>query len=414
MSLISKSWLYRYGLSFIFSIVIVLSFYMVKWLVPSDTAMYNEVTTFIFIVVSILLLFPIRKKILHFFLQRNIYASLSGSDFTNLDFAELPFGLEALVRTSFPELISWLGVFSASLAILEPNRRSYRIYSYHKKRLSNERVSNRKDYEKLCRYLARQNDGIFLEDESLPDDIRQQMEDLHVAAIYPLLYRSLVMGFFTFRVSPSISWNHAKQAISIFSNRAALSVQNYILSHRVIDFRVYENEFKLAQRVRKALERSVDMQTPNHIIKRLPTESPFVFEFFKLSPKRWISIALFCDRFSESSGIFVYSIIGRLYSFLHLSKKITLSQLANQVKASLNWQHFEHPIHILFIEINEVNKQLRLFTDKKEFSLQIQKIANSKDSRLRSGQVQIKNKLYTSVSIKQKDHRFELRFQDFP
>ncbi len=416
MSTFTKRWLYRYGLSFIFSVIVVLAFYLIDWLIPSDTSMRNEIVTVIFIVISVLLLFPIRKKFLYYFLRKDIYSSLSGFDFTNLDFSELPFNIEALVRTNFPELMSWLGISSASLSILEPNRMSYRVYLYHKKKLIDEATHDRKTYDKLCRYLGEKADNIFLEDENLPDDIHKQMESLHVTAIYPLLYRSFAIGFFTFRETPSLSSIHAKQVIAIFSNRAVLSVQNYILSNRVIDTRIYDNELKLASRIRKALERPMGPQIPSYEIKRLPTERPFVFEFFKIGPRRWVFVALFCNRFSDSSGILIYSILGRLYSSVHLLTHITLARLASNMKNSLNWQYIEYSIHTLFMELNEDNKQLKLFTNTKGFSVQNQATEQTKNNSLTPKKINVTNGRYTHTQIKDKRLNCfsEVLFQDIP
>ena len=366
----NKPRLYRYLLSLVFGVIIVFHFYLIRWAVPKNIPIYDEIVISIFIVFSILVLFPIRSKVLAYLLQKDDYTLLVGGDFSDLDFAERSLDMRSLLREDFPDFIDWLQLSSGSIAVMDVKRKSYHVYLYRKRKLVSEQNINRKAYDKLCSFLAKSSQSISINHTSLPKEVETQMKSLNAHTIHPLLYRSIVLGFLILHEPPRTPYT--ERTLEIFKHKAVLSVQNYILSHRVIDSRIYDREFQTAERVQKALENTAEPELSAFNIERLHGGTPpLIFEFFRLGQKKMLFMIIICETFSGSIGLFVYSILGRLYSFIHLRKRITLESLLKHIDKSQDWPRNLPSIKILFLELNEKTKRLS-FSRAEEFEIDLE------------------------------------------
>ena len=400
MKLFRKTQLYRYLFSFIFSVLAVLVFYALRWTIPKNISMYDEIVTIVFIVVAILILFPTRKKILSYFFHSRDYAFMLSGDFSDLDISTQPFAMETLLHKEFPVFLDWLGMSSGAIAILDPERKSYNLYYYHNKKMIRQQNLDRRTCEKLCRCLAElPTDGkISINETSLSEDVRQYMKELNAYHIYPLRYRKVVMGFLVFH--KSLRKSYTKHILQTFKYKAALSVQNYILSHRVIDSRIYDQEFKIAQRIHGALKSSEAPKISHYEIKWSKPEMGVVSDFFLTDRKHWLFVSLSYMHFTGSVGILIYSILGQIYSLINMKRYLGLEQLAREIAITHSWQQTDLPINVLLLELGQRNPKFNFFMTGKDFTIfQQEKLSpNEKQYLPIKGVLSLKDKTELQVS----------------
>ena len=405
-----KKVFYRLLSSLIFGGLVVLTFYMLHWLIPEKILMHNELVTLIFIGVSVFILFPARERVLHYLLKEESYSSLPGRSLRDPSFAKRYLSVESLIHNDFPNFTERLQISASSLAILEVGRKFYRIYHYRKKRLSSNEVLDRKSCDTLCRLLAKNPQGVYVEHKALSKETQEQMKKLNARVIHPLLYRKAVLGFFVFRDLPR--GTQAQELVEIFRYKATLSVQNHILSQRVIDNRVYDQEFAVASRIQKALENTAEPQIQNYKVQLLDRDLPLMFEFFKLNKGRWLFALMICKSFTGPMGILVYSLIGRLYSLIHLQKRIGLQKLFHSIKNSTEWQGTGNSIKLLFLELDEKAKRLSLLTEEEDFAVEEHKNRFSNSPKKRVKRKYIKSK-HSSLKLEAQTS-LQLFYQDIP
>ncbi len=395
----NKARFYRYFLSLVFGLIIVFHFYLIRWIVPKNITIYNEIVITIFILISILILFPIRSKLLSKFLERNNYLSLFGIDINQIDLAVHSLDMETFLHEDFPSFIDWLSFSSASIAIIGVERKTYRIYHYHKRKLVKESIIHRKSYEKLCSFLSNSPKSISINDKLLPKDVKEQMKNLDANTVHPLLYRSSVLGFFMTKETHRPLYT--EKALEFFKHKSALIVQNYILSNRVIDSRIYDREFQMAQKVQRDLENTTEPELYDFTIKRIIEEGdlpPLIFEFIKLDQKKILFMALICEVFNGATGILVYSVLGQLYSFIHLRKNISLASLLKHMQENEDWHRASSSMKSLFFEVDEKTKHIN-FSTSEEFEI-VYGTEKSNMKRKKLGQDDTSLQLTSDTSVK--------------
>ena len=360
----NKKFFYRLLFSLFFALVVILSFYTLHWLIPDKILMHNELVTLIFIGFSVLILFPARERILRHLLKED-YSSLSNQSLGVLGFTRKYLSLRSLIHTDFPVFVERLEISGSSLALLEAKRKFYQIYHYRRKKIIAQASLDRKSCDVLCHLLVKHSRGLYIDQKGISKEIEGQMRKLKARVIYPLLYRKVVLGFFVFHDIPR--GRQAQELVEVFRHRSTLIAQNYILSQRVIDNRIYDQEFALANRVRKALDNTSVPQIPNYKVQLPKTDIPLMFEFFMLDKKHWVFAIMLCESFTGSTGILLYTLIGRLYSLLHLQKKTSLKNLFYSMKENLDLAGRDSSIKLLLISLNEKTGKVHFITEDKDF-----------------------------------------------
>ena len=365
---VNRSHFYRLLFSFLYGLIIIITFYTIQWIVPENFLIYHEIVTMVFIIISVLILFPARQKIQSILLRSYKYFPIIGShiDLRNMNFLSISFTVESLINQIFPDFLIWLRVSRGSLIIMDTGRKMYHLYMYEKGKLIQTRSLHRKEFEQLSRYLVKKRKQVVLTDEKLPPFVLEQMKKLEAYWIHPILYRNTLTGFLTF-CEPLRSLN-AENTIEIFGYKVALCIQNYILSSRVIDSSVYDLEFKLAERIQNALGNSTVPTMSHYTIQRNTIGLPMLLEPFQLEKKRLIFAILVCDHFSAAEGILLYGVLGHLYSQINLIPNISLLRLSESLKKNQDWQRTEHQIHILFFELYEDRNKINLLSESINFS----------------------------------------------
>ena len=365
---VNRSHFYRLLFSFLYGLIIIVTFYTIRWIVPENFLMYNEIVTIVFIIISVLILFPARQKIQSILLRSYKHFPIIGNhiDLRNMNFLSISFTVESLINQIFPDFLIWLRVSRGSLIIMDTGRKMYHLYMYEKGKLIQTRTLPRKEFEKLSQYLVKKKKPVVLSEEKLPPFVLEQMKKLEAYWIHPILYRNTLTGLLIFCEPLRIL--NAENTIEIFGYKVSLCIQNYILSSRVIDSSVYDLEFKLAERIRNALGNSTVPTMLHFTIQKNTIDLPMLLESFQIEKKRSVFAILVCDHFSAAEGILLYGVLGHLYSQINLMPNISLLRLSESLKKDQDWQRAEHQIHILFFELYENRDKIKLLSESINFS----------------------------------------------
>ncbi len=337
--------------SLIFGIFVVGVYYAIRALVPETLALYDQAVTLLFIVVSALILFPARERIMARVLRRGEYFRFFGKDFHHLDFIARQFSVEDLVEEIFPTFMDWLGVRHARMAVLDPGRRSYRFHVYRNGRLLKSRFLYDRVNEELTRALKSRRATVYVTDPALSPALRQRMEDLGAIAVHPFLFRMRLLGFLVLHEPPRNK--HADRALEFFGDKAGVSIQNHIYSYRVIDSRLYDLELSQAHKVQNILHNAAPPRIPGIEIRRQPQLRDFtsVIEFFQTLDGRCFIVVMSSERFTGAAGVVLYGIVGHLYSFIHRETNITLHRVLAHLKKHLAMRTEEYRVEVFAAEI---------------------------------------------------------------
>ena len=337
-------------------------------MISKDFALrHDKIITLIFIVIFLIIFFPIKELILRYLLKKKNYFSFQIESFSALDFSKNSLSLESLVRKDFPNLMEWLQLSSGSLAIIDASRKFYRIYHYNGKNIISINILERTLYTALSNFLLKHPKGVSIADPFLPKKIKLQITNLDTSFIYPLIYNNVVIGLFLFK--EKIHKKHLGKTFEIFRYRAGLSIQNQIISQRVIDNRVYEYEFKVASRIQENMKSKIRPEISHYEVKAMTQGVPHLSEFLKLGEGHWLSVIIVCIPFTSVEGIRIYSLIGQLYSMINLEKAINLNLLFNSIKNNKDWQSETSSINLLLIKLDEKSKEINLISNQEKFSL---------------------------------------------
>lgn len=361
-----KSWLF----SLAFGLFVVAVFYVIRWIIPQNLVSYNQTVTILFIIIAVLILFPARARILARFLRRNEYTRYFGQDYHHLDFIARQFSVETLVGEVFPELMEWLGVRHGRLAVLEPSRRSYRFHVYRNGRLLKSRHSyERRAGDPFIRSLRHRRTGLDVAAPDLSPEVRTELERLGAARAHPFVFRGRLLGFLILHEPPRT--RHAARALDFFSDKAAVSIQNYILTYRMIDSRLYDAELHAAARVQSILHNAPSPRIPGIALRRTEQRQfTSILEFFHAGEERWFVAGLSSERLTSAAGIVLYGVFGRLYSFIQREDpaQITMQRLLAALKRGLA-DRADYSVDVLLMELQPASGRLVVLLEGDRYSV---------------------------------------------
>ena len=367
----NKMRIMRFLSLFIFGFIVALTFVFIHLLIPFinplGNKMHNEIATVIFILISILVLFPLRDFILTKMNKRGYLSYFILKDNQLLDTIERPFSIESLIQKEFPELMDWLSLFESSLAILESDRKSYLIYKYKNRKIIDKVKINKKEIDKLNLFLGKKNIQINLFDMDIPDEVGQQLKKLGYKIAYPLLFRKTVLGLLLFNQVPKSIY--AKSILEVFCHQSALTIHNHILSLRVIDSRIYDNEFKTARRILRSMENLTPHNLDNYKIEKITFNKAYLLEYFKLNKDNHLFQIMICDELTGSLGLLIYGLVGELFSYINLYENNSLKKIIKYLEKSFNWKYAISQVQFLFLEFNKADESINLFSNDVNFSV---------------------------------------------
>ena len=357
-----KGWIF----SFLFGIAIVSVFYTLRWLIPPTHERHNEILTIVFIILSVLILFPAREILLRRILMRAEYASLFGQDFHHLDFIARHFTVDALVDEIFPELMAWLEVRNGRLAVLGSDRQHFLFHSYRNGQVTRARFTGTPPDEDLIQLLKQTNDPLDHREEQ-GEAAWEMLNKYRASIIQPFFYRRRLLGYLILNEVPHSRF--ARRALNMFARKAAVSIQNHILSAKIIDSQAYEYELRNARKVRNLLESAPIPRIPGYSFNLLrESQMPCVLEFFA-GKDVWYLAILCSPRHNSAAGLIMSGILGHLYSTMHREKNISLHRLLNELRKDPELAFSAYPFEILLAELRPESNSLVLMVDGKDYHI---------------------------------------------
>ena len=363
-----KSYRFRHGLfSLFFGLCVVVIYYLINWLIPHDYLMHNQVVTILFIIVAVLVLFPAREKGLLRIMQRNEYTAFFGRDFHHLDVVARQFTVETLVNEVFPEFMEWLGVRQGRIAILNPDRKHYDYYVYRNQQVHRSRVVTEQLQEGLVRGLKNYRRSIHVYEFGLTPALQKQLEEMGAVMVQPFHYRNRLLGFLTLNEPPRN--RHAARALDFFANKAAVSIQNHILTNRIIDSRLYDQELLTAQKIQSTLHDTPMPEIPGFRLVRHNHQAS-ILEFFPARQAgHWFLVGLTLDRLTSPGGIILYSMLGSLYSFITRETHFTMHRVLGHLRKHREQLQSAYPLTLFVAELISADHSLIVAADGREYDI---------------------------------------------
>ncbi|MCB1164600.1 MAG: hypothetical protein KDK33_00500 [Leptospiraceae bacterium] len=355
------------------AIVIAGLFFLLHAIFPTDANSVIEsgkkenLVTVLFIVLSVLILFPAREYILRQIFRRQDWETLIDEDIHHLDFLARQFSIDSLLHQIVPDLLYWLRVGSARIAILGEDRKNYRFHIYKNGKIIKGNAIYYHKTEELKREFKNYRKIARLDDEELPAELRDIMQQNRVAWIVPFVFRTRLLGFLFLMEPPRNQF--ADRALQLLAGKAAVSIQNHILSSKIIDAGEFEKELQSAEKVHSLMKNS-----------RLPTISGFeikpkedesgssVQEFFEASDG-WYLVIFATARGGGVSGLVLSGLLGHLYSLIHLENELSIHRILGHMRKENSLLRMEPGVEMLIAQFHS-SGSLTVFVEGKQFRFQ--------------------------------------------
>lgn len=336
--------------SLLFGLIVVGNFFALRYMVPEAHPNHQEIVTILFLVISVLILFPARDKIARWLLNKGDYSFLLGKDDHHLDFIARQFSMDALIQEIVPELLDWLGVQTGRIAILEHNRQSFQTHTIKKGKTYHDRPIPHEEVADIEAYLIRRNGLIYIYHLDIPEEVREFMKNQSALVLQPFVYRNRFLGFLMLKQDPRN--RYAAIGLDTFAGKAAVGIQNYILSMRVVGSRLLEQEIEAAEKIQNLLQTGRIPHFAMLDIRTLKTaDSSSIIEFIHCDDGKWIMAILCAPRLTGAAGILLFGVLGYLYSFTHRGENITLQRLMTHLEREPALTRSEYKIEFLLGEI---------------------------------------------------------------
>jgi len=336
--------------SLIFGLIVISLYYILQWGIPGDIAHHGQIVTFLFIILSVLILFPAREIFFRLILKETEIRSILGLDSHHIDVVGKHFTMQSLIEEIFPELLQWLNVLSAKLAILESDRKHFAFYLYSHGELVKREAHYYHGIEDVEKMLTASRKPVYADSPDLDEVAREVMLRFRAIVIHPIFYRKSLIGFFILHESPR--HQYSRRALDLLADKASVSIHDHILSNRLFDMRKYELEFRQANRIRQFLQNTHIPELPGYRLKSLKTEKSLcLLEFFSAPPKRWFLVIVYSSRLSSAAGLILSGLLGHLYSYFHFDKQLSLHKLISYLRKDEVLNRSEYRMNLLVAEI---------------------------------------------------------------
>ena len=332
-----------------------------------ETVQRENLITLLFIVLSVLILFPARASLLRHLFRRQDWETLVDEDIHHLDFLARQFSVDSLLHQIIPDLLFWLRVTSARIAILSEDRKSYRFHIYKNGRI----IKGNAIYYQKTEDLKREFKGFRkiarIDDEEVPESLKEIMQQNRVAWIVPFIFRTRLLGFLFLMDPPRNKF--ADRALQLFAGKAAVSIQNHILSSKIIDAGEFEKELQSAEKVHSLMKNSRVPTFPG--FQLLPHEDDSgssVQEFFTMGETLFLVIFA-TSRGGGVSGLLLSGLLGHLYSLVHLESDLSIHRILGHMRKENYLLRTEPGVEMMIAQFH-AGGSVTVFVEGKQFRFQ--------------------------------------------
>jgi hypothetical protein len=336
----------------VFGLTVILVYYLFQWIIPDTNNSRDQIITLLFIITSVLILFPARDRMLSWLMQESEYQSLFGKDVHHIDVIGKHFTMNSLIEEIFPDLLRWLNVSSGKLAILDPERKSYTFYIYGHGRLLKKDAQYHNSIDEIEKELLTRREAIYQDLPGTTPHFREVMVRFRAVLIQPIFYRKRLVGFLILHEYPRHKYE--RRALDLFADKAGVSIHGHILSSRIVDTGKYEQEFRTADRIRQFLQNTEIPEIPGYQVKSLKAAKALtLIEFFSSTPDKRFLVIVYSPKISSAAGLILSGILGHLYSYIHLEENIVLHKLIGHLRKDTALHRSEYRMDIFVAKLNE-------------------------------------------------------------
>lgn len=321
----------------------------------------RDILIIIFIIILLFILFPIKDFLIsQQFLSTN-WDFLIHSQFHHFEFLARYFTLKDLINEVTPELMIWLKVPEARLFILNPDKKSFNMYYYNKGRLENVHVIPKKRIFYLIKLLKKYNYIINREHEQLPHDEEYILKKFGVHIVVPFYHLNRLMGFVAF-YQPTQN-PYTNRALELYAIKSALLIHDEILKKRIQNISKYEEELKIAEKIRQMLQCFTPPEIPNFNIQINEIKSATLIEFFSFNNNYFI-IILSIPRINGISAMILSGKLGYIFAYLqHHKDNFNVKEFLKFLSLDKELTLENYPVEILIIEIRPVSNYIYTYIE---------------------------------------------------
>ncbi len=354
-----RDFIKKYWLNFvitIFTIILYLIFhFFLAYIIQRD------ILIVIFIIILLFILFPIKDFLIsQQFLSTN-WEFLIHSQFHHFEFLARYFTLEDLIYEVTPELMIWLKVPEARLFILNPDKKSFNMYYYNKGRIENIHVISKKRIFYIIKLLKKYNYIINRENEQLTHNEEYILKKFGVHIVVPFYHLNRLMGFVAF-YQPTQN-PYTNRALELYAIKSALLIHDEILKKRIQNISKYEEELKIAEKVRQMLQSYTPPTIPNYHIQINKIKSATLIEFFCYNEIYYI-IILSIPKINGISAMILSGKLGYIFAYLHYHKNnFNVKEFFKFISYDNELNLENYPVEILIIEIKSVDNYIYTYIE---------------------------------------------------
>jgi hypothetical protein len=353
-SFIKKNWL-TIVIAF-FSIIIYLIFHFFLILFID-----REILIILFIMILLFILFPLKDYLIS---QQFIFPNwdyLIHSEFHHFEFLAKFFSLKDLIYQITPELMIWLKIPEARLFILNQDKKSYTMYSYYKGKIDNIQIIPKRRIYHLTKMLKKYHHIIRKDDPLLTQEEKSILEKFNIHIIAPFYHLNRLMGFINFHHSTENKF--VNRALELYAIKSAFLIHDDILRKRIQNIAKYEEEIKIAEKIRQMLQSYTPPDIPNYIIRLEPIQSASLIEFYEYNNKYYI-IILSTPKVNGISAMILSGELGCLFAYLQFHKEnFNVIDLMNFLNRKKDLYHEDYPIESMIIEIEKGKNYLYTYIE---------------------------------------------------
>lgn len=273
---ILRRFFYRRWGSFLSAALLVSVYLYMHSLTWFDTD--SELAIILFVIVAVVILIPVRDYLIEPFFSFPPWQLLIEAERHHLEFLAKPFTLHTLLYRIVPDLMIWLRIPDSQLLILNQERRYFDMHVYRKGQLWRSRRVTRKNIIPMTRIFRKFGMIAKREDTNLPADITKTMEAYQISIGIPFIHRGRLLGMLLFK-RPSAT-RHSDRALELFAAKAAITIHDHILKSRMRNIAEYDEELRVASKIRQMLQMDEVPQPNGWIIRPGQIRSATLVEYF--------------------------------------------------------------------------------------------------------------------------------------
>ncbi|GIX41623.1 MAG: hypothetical protein KatS3mg129_1356 [Leptospiraceae bacterium] len=341
---LKKHWLTIIVTLFAITLYLIFHFFLILFI-------NREILIILFIIILLFILFPLKEYLIsqQFIIPNWDY--LIHSEFHHFEFLARYFSLKDLIQQITPELMIWLKIPVARLFILNPDKKTYTMYLYDKGKIESIHVIPKRRIFYLTKMLRKYHHIITRESLELTNDERSILEKFGVYIVVPFYHLNRLMGFITFHFPTENKF--VNRALELYAIKSALLIHDEILKRRIQNIAKYEEEIKIAEKIRQMLQSNNPPDIPNIKIHLKPIQSATLIEFYQHKNKHYI-IILSIPRINGVSAMILSGELGYLFAYLQYHKTdFNIRDLLNFLNTKKDLHHEDYPVEHMIIEIED-------------------------------------------------------------